>query len=185
MKTRFVAIFALLINSLSTVALAEVYVGIGVGSTSYKVDLGADGNFEESSTGTKLYSGYTFNKYFAGEITAYNFSEASVGAFELSPGGPVVVGGAASMKGLGAYAIAMYPASKNVNLMFKFGALSWDADLSANGNSRSNSGTDMAYALAASYAFTREFLATAEWETFNTDNPEVSLLSIGFRFNFR
>ncbi len=184
MKIRFMPIFILLMSSFSATALAEVYVGIGIGSASFKVDLGADGNFEETGTGTKLYSGYEFNKYFAGEITAYNFAEASVGAFELSPGGPVV-GGAVSMKGLGAYGVAMYPLSKNFKLMAKLGFLNWNADLSANGNSRTNSGTDVAYALAASYAFTKEFLATAEWESFNTDNPELSLLSLGFRFNFR
>ncbi len=185
MNIRFIPIFILLMSGFSAAAIAEVYVGIGVGSASFKVDLGADGNFEETGTGTKLYSGYTFNKYLAGEITAYNFAEASVGAFELSPGGPVVVGAAASMKGLGAYGVAMYPVSKKVNLIAKLGVLSWSADISANGNSRTNNGTDVAYALAASYAFTKEFLATVEWESFNTDNPELSLLSLGFRFNFR
>jgi OOP family OmpA-OmpF porin len=172
-------------SGFSTTAIADVYVGIGIGSASFKVDLGADGNFEETGTGTKLYSGYAFNKYLAAEITAYNFSEASVGAFELSPGGSVVVGAAASMKGLGAYGVAMYPLSKNVNLLAKLGVLSWSADISANGNAGTNDGTDVAYALAASYAFTKELLATVEWESFNTDNPELSLLSLGFRFNFR
>jgi len=185
MKNRFILIIALLASGFSAAAVAEIYVGIGVGSASYKVDLGADGNFEENGTGTKLYTGYTLNKYFAAEATAYNFSEASIGAIELSPGGPVVLGAAASMKGAGIYAVGMYPVSKKVNLMAKLGALSWSADLSANGNTRSNSGTDVAYALAASYAFTKEFLATAEWESFNTDNPELSMFSIGFRFNFR
>jgi len=185
MKNRFVLILALLMSGFSAAVVAEIYVGIGVGSAAYKVDLGTDGNFEENGTGTKLYTGYTFNKYFAAEVTAYNFSEASIGAIELSPGGPVVLGAAASMKGLGGYAVGMYPVSKKMNLMVKLGFLNWNADLSANGNSRSNSGTDAAYGLAASYAFTKEFLATAEWESFNTDNPELSMFSIGFRFNFR
>ncbi len=185
MKIRFIAIFTVLISVLSATAVADIYVGAGVGSAAYKVDLGADGNFEDNGTGTKLYSGYTFNKYFAAEVAAYNFSEASIGAFELSPGGRVVVGAAASMKGLGVYGVAMYPVSKKVNLMAKLGALSWNADLSANGNTRTNSGTDAAYGVAASYAFTKELLATAEWESFNTDNPELSMFSLGFRFNFR
>ena len=186
MKNRFVLIIAFLMSGFSAAAVAEIYVGIGVGSASYKVDLGVDGNFEENGTGTKLYTGYTFNKYFAAEVTAYNFAEASVGALELNPGGgPAIIGGAASMKGAGVYAVGMYPVSKKVNLMAKLGFLNWNADLSANGNSRSNSGTDAAYGLAASYAFTKEFLATAEWESFNTDNPELSMFSIGFHFNFR
>ncbi len=185
MKNRFVLIMALLMSGFSGSALAEVYVGMGVGSAAYRVDLGADGNFEENGTGTKLYTGYAFNQYFAAEVTAYNFSEASIGAIELSPGGPVVLDAAASMKGAGAYAVGMYPVSKKVKLIAKLGVLSWNAELSANGNSRSNDGTDMAYALAASYAFSKEFLATVEWESFNTDNPELTMLSLGFRFNFR
>jgi len=186
MRNRSIAMLVLLMAALPVTAMAEIYVGASVGSAAYKVDLGVDGNFEENSTGTKLYTGYTFNKYFAAEVTAYNFAKASVGALELNPGGgPAIVGGEASMKGAGAYAVGMYPVSKQVNLMAKLGALSWSADLSANGNSRSNNGTDVAYGLAASYAFTKEFLATAEWESFNTDNPELSMFSLGFRFNFR
>ena len=185
MRNRSIAMLVLLTAALPATAMAEIYVGASAGSAEYKVDLGADGDFEENGTATKLYTGYTFNRYFAAEVTAYNFSEASVGAFELNPGGPAIIGGAASMKGAGAYAVGMYPISKKVNLMAKLGILSWSADLSANGNSRSNSGTDTAYGLAASYAFTKEFLATAEWESFNTDNPELSVFSLGFRFNFR
>ncbi len=186
MKNRFVLIFTVLISGFSAAAIADIYVGIGVGSATYKVDLGADGNFEETGTGTKLYTGYTFNKYFAAEVAAYNFAEASVGALELNPGGgPAIVGGAASMKGAGVYAVGMYPVSKKVNLMAKLGALSWNADLSANGNSKTNSGTDAAYGLAVSYAFTKQVLAGAEGESFNTDNPELSMFSIGFRFDFK
>jgi len=185
MKSRFIVIATLLIIELSVTAQADVYIGVGVGSAAYKVDLGVDGNFEENSTGTKLYGGYAFNKYFAAEAAIYNFAEASITAFEVSPGGSVVTGASASMKGVGAYAVAMYPASKKFNLMAKLGALSWKAELGANGNSRTNDSTDVAYGLAASYAFTKQLLAVAEWESFNTDNPELSMFSIGFRFNFK
>lgn len=187
MKSVFVLLIMLFIGSFSVTAGAagDIYAGMGVGSASYSVDLGVDGNFEESSTGTKLYIGYDFNKYLAAEFAAYNFAEASVGAFELSPGGPVISGGSASMKGAAVYAVGMYPVSKKINLLAKLGMLNWDADLSANGNSRTNDGSDMAYALAASYAFTKELLAVAEWESFQTDNPELSLFSVGFKFIFK
>jgi len=185
MKIRFIAMTTLLLSGLSTAAVADVYVGASVGSAAYKVDLGVDGNFEENGTGTKLYGGYTFNKYFAAEAAFYNFAEASIGAFELDPGGPPVIGAAASMKGVGGYGVAMYPVSKKFNLMAKLGVLSWKADISANGKSRTNNGTDAAYGLAASYAFTKQLLAVAEWESFNTGNPELSLFSLGFRFNFK
>lgn len=171
----------------ATTVIADPYVGIGIGKASYDVDLTALGGdkHDDSGTGTKLYGGYAFNKYFAAEASVYNFAEASIAAFETSPGGPVVTDAAVSMKGVGVYAVGMYPVSKNVNLMAKLGALSWDADLQANNNTGTNDGTDLAYALAVSYGFTKELLVTAEWEAFDSDNPELSMLSVGFKFIFR
>ncbi len=118
-----------MLASISTAA-AESYVGFGVGNASYKADLTSlgGGRFDDDGTGTKLYVGYSFNKYFAAEANAYNFAEASVGAVETSPGGPFA-SASVSMKGLGAYAVGMYPVTKNVNLMAKLGVLNWDADL--------------------------------------------------------
>ncbi len=190
MKAVLMTVCVMLLSFTSTGLIADPYIGFGVGSTDYKVNLSNlnGGNFEDNSTGTKIYGGYAFNKYYAAEVAYYNFAEASVGARELSPGGPVV-GGAAEMKGFGAYAVGMYPVSKSVNLMAKIGILSWDADLSVNnvvGNDASgtNDGTDIGYGVAVSYGFTKELLVVAEWESFDTDNPEVSMLSIGFKFIF-
>ena len=169
----------------ATSVIADPYVGIGIGSASYKADLTSlgGGNIDDSGTGTKLYGGYGFNKYFAAEAAVYNFAEASVGAVEVSPG--VFASASVSMKGVGAYAVGMYPVSKKFNLLAKLGALSWDADLQANSTTGTNDGTDLAYALAASYGFTKELHVTAEWETFDSDNPELSMLSVGFKFIFR
>ena len=95
------------------------------------------------------------------------------------------------MKGFGAYAVGMYPVTKKVNLMAKLGVLSWDADISAKDGvndidfNGTNDGTDVAFAVAASYAFTKELLVTAEWESFDSDNPELSMLSVGFKFIFK
>jgi len=171
----------------ASVAVAEPYIGIGIGSADYKVDFSSlgGGNVEDSGTGSKLYGGYSFNKYLAAEAAYYNFAEASIGAVETSPGSGTFVSAAASMKGFGAYAVGMYPVTKKFTLMAKLGMLNWDADLTVNASNGSNSGTDAAYAIAASYAFTKELLVTGEWESFNTDNPEVTMLSLGFRFNFR
>jgi len=170
--------------TVATTVIAEPYVGFGIGSASYTVKTDAN-EYDDNGTGTKLYGGYAFNKYFAAEATVYNFAEASVGSVETSPGSGTFVSASASMKGVGAYAVGIYPVSKTVNLMAKLGVLRWDADLTVDNNTATNDGTDAAYALAASYAFTKELLVTAEWEYFNTDNPEVSMLSLGFRFNFR
>ena len=181
--------FVISVSTIATSVVADPYMGIGIGSASYKADFtlvtdGAVSNVEEDGTGTKLYGGYAFNKYFAAEAAYYNFAEASVGAAEITPGGQVL-SGAVDMTGFGAYAVGMYPVSKEVNLMAKIGVLSWDADLTVNTTNGSNDGTDVAFAVAASYAFTKELLATAEWESFDSDNPELAMLSIGFKFIFK
>lgn len=160
--------------------VADPYLGVAVGTASYDVDLGTGADFEEDGTGTKIYGGYNFNKYYAAEVVIYNFAEASVGAVEITPGSDPVSADV-SMKGIGAYAVGMYPLSKEVNLMAKLGVLSWDADIRINTTNGENDGTDVAYGLGISYAFTKELLATAEWEAFNSDNPELTMLSIGFK----
>ena len=181
LKLNLLVCFAAVISIASISATADPYIGVAVGTASYDVDLGTNGNFEEDGTGTKLFAGYNFNKYFAAEAAIYNFAEASIGAIETVPGSGDFIGAEADMKGVGAYAVGMYPVSKNVILMAKLGVLSWDADIRIDSTTEENDGTDVAYALAVSYAFTKELLATAEWESFDSDNPELSMLSVGFR----
>jgi len=187
MKASVIVIFSALLSIASNASYADAYIGLGIGSASYDVDLSGigGGDFEDNGTGTKIYGGYAFNDYYAAEAAYYNFAEASVGSVESSPGSGVFNSAKADMKGIGAYAVGMYPVSKEVNLMLKLGVLNWDADIRVNNTSGSNDGVDVAYAIAASYAFTKELLITAEWESFDTDNPEVSMLSLGFKFIFR
>lgn len=53
----------------ATAALAEPYIGLGIGSAFYKADLTSldSGNIDDNATGNKLYGGFGFNKYFAVE----------------------------------------------------------------------------------------------------------------------
>lgn len=77
MRYLMVSLFMLMVITKS--ASAEPYIGFGVGAAFYKADLSTfgAGEFKENSTGTKLYGGYSFNKYFAAEATIYNFAEMS------------------------------------------------------------------------------------------------------------
>jgi OOP family OmpA-OmpF porin len=184
---RYLIIPFLILISITSDAVAASYMGIGIGSATFTLDLTSAGGstLDNSGTGSKLYGGYSFNKYFAAEASIYNFAEVSVGSVEYPPASGTFHSGSASMRGIGAYAVAMYPVTKKVNLLAKLGALSWNADVSEDNNSETNSGTDAAYGLAASYAFTKTLLAVAEWESYNTDNPELSMFSVGFKFIFK
>jgi OOP family OmpA-OmpF porin len=185
MKQIIIATVILLLAS--TKAWTDPYIGASVGSAAYDVDLSAfnTGSFDDSSTGTKLYGGYSFNKYFAAEAGFYNFAEASAGAIESAPDSGEFHSGDASVDGIAVYAVGNWPLNKDATLMAKLGALNWDADLTVDDTSGSNDGTDVAFSIGASYAFTKEVHGVLEWEYFDTDNPELSMFSAGFRFVFR
>ena len=109
-------------------ATAEPYLGLGVGAAFYKADLTelGGGELDDSSTGFKFYGGYAFNKYFAAEAGIYNFAEASA-SFSSVPG--PTASAEVSMKGVGVYAVGVYPFNRELNLMAKLGVINWDADL--------------------------------------------------------
>ncbi len=180
-----------IVGGMVTAGYAATYIGFGIGSVHYKTDLTSlgGGQIDDNGTGTKIYGGYTFNKYIAAELAAYNFSEASVnGVVSNINGGPVNnIPFHATVKSTGyaAYAVANYPLSKKVTLAAKLGVLQWSADLQVNNKTASSSGTDLAYGLQASYNFTRQLAGVAEWEGFNSANPKLSLLSVGLRLNFK
>ncbi len=188
MRSFFIpAVAALNLALLSVTASAAPYIGFGIGSAFYKVDLsGLAGNtftLDDNSTGTKLYGGYRFNDYIAAELAVYKFAESSIGSFIFTGG--ATVSGAVKSTGAAAYAVGRYPVSKKIKLGGKLGVLKWDADLRVNNTTGSNNGTDLAYGLFASYAFTKQLAVQAEWEKFNSDNPELSLFTVGFRFDFK
>lgn len=170
--------------TLMSPVMAEPYIGLGVGAALYKADLTGigGGELDDNGLGTKIYGGYSFNKYIAVEAGIYKFAEASA-AFSSVPG--PTASAEVTMNGVGAYAVGSYPLNRELNLMAKLGLINWDADLRLNNTLLENSGTDLAYAIAASFAFTKELLATVEWEFFDSDNPELSMVSAGFRYNFR
>lgn len=166
---------------------AELYLGLGVGSADFEVDLTGvgGGTIEDSGTASKLFAGYQINDYLAVEAAYYNFAETSVAGIELTPGSGNLVSASADMNGLAAIAVASYQVRKNIILMAKAGMFSWDADISLGSSTASNDGSDAMLGVGAAYGFTRELFMQAEWETFQSDNPETSMLSIGVSYRFK
>ena len=182
MKLLLVTLF-LSIAFINTVS-ASAYIGFGVGTVFYEADFSSlgGGSLDDNGTGTKLYGGFQFNDYISAEIAAYNFSEASVDAILLNNS---TISAATKANGIAVYGVASYPVNKEIKLSAKLGMLDWDADLRVNNVNASNDGTDLAYGFSASYAFTRELEGVVEWENFETDNPELSLFTLGFKFSFK
>ena len=182
MKHRYLAIIGLC--AVSTTAFANGYIGIGYGSTDVKADLTSvgGGNIDDSTTLTKFYGGYQFNKYVALEGGYYNLAQLSVGSVDTSAG---VVSGSVDMKAMGISGVATAPLTKSFRAYVRAGAAVWDADITRNTTTVSADGTDALFGLGAAYSFTKTFSITADWELIDSPNPEFNTFSLGFKWDFK
>ena len=176
-----VFLFALSLTLLSTGVHAQSYVGLGWGPSNVKADLGSGATLDENSSGTKLFTGYRFNKYIAVEAAFFNIAEASVGQVIVNN---TLVSASTDMQGIAVYGVGLYPLSKKADVYINLGVVDWDADVRVNNTTAQSDGTDVLYGVGAAYAFTRNVAVFAEWDGFNSDNPELSMLAFGFRFSF-
>ena len=182
MKLRYLSLLLLLVCSFAV--SANGYVGFSVGSTSVKADLTSlgGGSLDETTSLTKFYGGYRFNKYVSLEGAYFGLAQASVGQLGTPPND---VSGSVDMKALGIYGVAFVPLSKRIEAFVKAGGASWDADLTRDNTTASADGFDALYGLGISYAFTRELKGTADWEVIDSPNPEFSTFSLGFKWEFK
>ncbi len=112
----------------------------------------------------------------------FGLAQASVGQVGT---GPNAVSGSVDMRALGIYGVAFVPLSKRVEVFVKAGGASWDADLTRNTTTATADGFDALYGLGISYAFTKTFKGTADWEVIDSPNPEFSTFSLGFKWEFK
>jgi len=182
MRSRYLLLSVLLVCSF--VASANGYVGFSVGSTDVKADLTSlgGGTVDESTGLSKFYGGYRFNKYVSLEGAYFGLAQVSVGQVGT---GTDAVSGSVDMWAWGVYGVAFMPLSKSVEAFVKAGGASWDADLTRDATTAGTDGFDALYGLGISYAFTKKFKGTADWEVIDSPNPEFSTLSLGFKWEFK
>jgi hypothetical protein len=138
---------------------------------------------DESTGLAKVYGGYRFNKYVSLE-GAY-FSLAQVTASQMDTVSGSTVSGAVDMWALGVYGVAFVPLSKRTEAYVKAGGASWEADLASTAAKATTDGLDAFYGLGISYAFTKTFKGTVDWEVIDSPNPEFSIYSLGFKWEFK
>lgn len=182
MKHRYLAVIGLC--ALSTTTFANGYIGIGYGSTNVKADLTSvgGGNIDDSTTLTKFYGGYQYNRYIALEAAHFDLASLSVGSVDTGSG---TVSGSVDMKALGIYGVAIVPLTKAFHAYVKAGAADWSADIRRDTTTVGADGTDAFYGLGAAYYFTKTFSVTADWEAIDSPNPEFSTFSLGFKWDFK
>ncbi len=183
MKFRYISLPVLLLCSFAAFANGNGYVGFSFGNTTVKADLTSvgGGSIDDTSTLSKFYGGYRFNKYVSLEGAYFNLAELSVAQVGTPPND---VSGAVDMRAFGVYGVAFIPLAKSVEVYVKAGGASWKADLRRDSVTVGVDGTDALYGLGISYAFTKKFKATADWEVIDSSNPEFSTLSLGFKWEF-
>ncbi len=141
-------------------AAGPYYGGLSLGSSELQDCVG-----NCTDTGIKLLGGYQVTPSVAVEI-AY----ADLGKF----------GNNLRASALGIYALGKLPLANNFSLLGKLGVN--NARLKGGGNS--NSGLELGYGIGAAYTLTPTVDLRGEWERFQFDSVDASLLSVGVTMKF-
>jgi OmpA-OmpF porin, OOP family len=191
------------------------YMGIGVGQSKAPdvncSDLdgslgfptaGASCSAEDTSTATKLFAGYQFNRYVAVEAGYVNLGKFTFSANK--PTNPFGFTADVSDKasGFGIDAVGTWPITPEFGLLGRIGLFRWTLDASAtlttqfaggaNGSaSEKATGIDVAFGVGAKYDFSENLGLRAEFQRFKnvgndtTGKEDVDLISASFVYRFR
>jgi outer membrane protein with beta-barrel domain len=170
----------LLLGACTMTAHAGLFVGASVGDSSVsEKDTGI--NFSGSDTGSKVYAGFTFFKFFGLEASYLDLGSPKD---EISSGTDAKL----DTTGWDAYAVGILPIGKHFELFAKAGIIVWDATASyegaINGESKED-GNDPAYGAGLAIVFVKHFAVRAEYQRFDiSDLDKVEMTSIGAEFRF-
>jgi len=178
MKRLLVAV--LVLGACTMTAHAGLFLGGSVGDVSVKGSASTF-DFSGSATGSKLYGGFTFIKFFAVEASYVDFGSSdddisSTTDLKIDPTGWDV------------YAVGKLPIGKHFEIFGKLGIIVWDAETTLSGASSSSSdesGSDSAWGGGMAFVFGKHFAVRAEYESFDiSDLDTLDMTSIGAEFRF-
>lgn len=178
------SLFALAALLGCTTAMAQVYIGIGVGPTRQNVDCSGTTSCDTRDTGHKLYGGYRFNHLGAIELGYSDFGNvnarigaatATYSATAFMLGGAVFVPLAPRLTGIGRLGLASSEATVSGSL-----GLFTATD--------SETHTNPYFGLALAYALTPKLSLTGSYDfsriKYNGESSSTSLLAIGLSHSF-
>jgi Outer membrane protein beta-barrel domain len=156
------------------------YVGAGIGDATVEVD---DVDFDASDTAFKVFGGYSFNQYFAVELTYFDGGSPSEDFSEFGVNGSVE----AEIDGLNASMVGRIPVGDSFSLFGKLGFASYDVTATARaGNvsaSEDGSDEDISYGIGAAMGF-GQFEVRAEYEAIDVSGGNFSVLSVSGLYRF-
>jgi OOP family OmpA-OmpF porin len=181
MKLLVSAAAGALLFSATPVAFAAdngIYLGGSVGRSGVAFDESFEGenlSFDASSTGFKVIAGWRFLDWLAVEGNYV----------DLGTGDDTVAGTKieSDIDGLSLSAVGFLPVGP-VDLFARVGAINWDAEVSALGESVSDDGTDLTYGVGAQFRVW-SLSIRGEYEIFDIDGPDdVDMFSVGVTWTF-
>ncbi len=184
-----VSIFTILL--LVTVAYTSVYAeksfyaGASIGESYVEENNVLPGeDFDDEETAFKAFFGYRFHKNFAVELDYLNYGEIEDNIMGID----IEID---DLYAVALYGVGILPLTEKFELFVKLGGAYWDGEAKASVggvSARSDeNGTELAYGLGASYAFTEKFAVRAEYEEVDTDSDDLSqlgMLTVGGEFRF-
>lgn len=173
----------------STQASAQGFLGASIGQSDIDEEIASglitSGSVDGKDTAWKLFGGYMFSRNLGLEVGYASLGEAS---YEGEFFGDAVTGGKVEVSGFNVAVIGNLPLSERFSLFGKLGLFIWEAEASDTTAglpfSDASDGTDISFGIGLSYDFTRQLGMRAEWEMFQIDEVEASLLSVGLVWRF-
>jgi Outer membrane protein beta-barrel domain len=155
-----------------------IYLGASVGQAGVSIDDSLEGenfDFDADSTGFKAIAGWRFLDWLAVEG---NYVDLGSGDDTIDN-----VKYETDVSGVSLSAVGFLPVGP-VDLFARVGAINWDADFSAQGETFSDDGTDLTYGVGAQFRVW-SLSIRAEYEQFDVDAADtVDLISLGVTWTF-
>ncbi|HEX7221435.1 MAG TPA: outer membrane beta-barrel protein [Burkholderiales bacterium] len=170
-------------------ASAQAYLGGSVGQSDIDeqitTGLITGGSVDGKDNAFKIFGGYMFNRHFGIEGAYVDLGEVSYsGNFFGTP----VTGGRVEVTGINISALGALPVNEQFSVFGKIGLFLWDAEANDTTGgaafSAKEDGTDLSFGVGVGYHFTRNLGIRAEWEMFDTNDADASLLSVGVLWRF-
>lgn len=167
----------------AAVADSGLYIGVGAGGATLEADIGDIGipglpsSIDEDDTAVKAFLGYNF------DLPAIDLGiEAGYVDFgepEINVLGDELLIDTSGINVWGILALDSGP----FDIYGKVGYIAWDAEASFQGLSDSEDGSDLGWGLGLRFKFTA-LEVRGEYESYDLDGTDLSMLSIGVAYHF-
>lgn len=173
---------AAMISLVAGGAMAQAYVGVGVGQSKIPTDCVAGVTCKDTDTGYKLYGGYMFNKFVGAELGYIDFGKATI---DVSFAHAEVKAHAVTLAAVGRGELGA-----GFSGVGRLGMANSSIDETSNfGFADSGSTTKLYWGLGLEYAFSKQIKGALMYDhtdgkTEGGDSGSLRLISVGIQAHF-